>query len=190
MFIPADGQPMEGYEQAKAMIEARGGDVRPRAHRPAACFAWLFGGARGGGADDDEEGGGEVAMGRGGIRAGRSNLQVASAAPDPIAAARGNVPRGPTFLQAPETVSAGIVDVRAGGARAAAPAPAETARVAPPAPAAPPPPAAPAPPVAPTAQLVAAVVETDRAPTRMEALRKARSPPSSPPRCRRVNRPT
>ena len=59
VFIPADGQPMAGYEQARAEIEARGQQVqvaRADGASPAGggLFSWLFG-ARGGGADDDEE---------------------------------------------------------------------------------------------------------------------------------------
>ena len=59
VFIPADGQPMPGYEQARAEIEARGGQVQV-AGGGFGIFSWLFG-ARGGGADDaEEEGGGEA----------------------------------------------------------------------------------------------------------------------------------
>ena len=62
VFIPADGQPMPGYEQARAEIEARGGDVVvARSGGGFNLFSWLFGGPRGGGADDAEEGGSEVA---------------------------------------------------------------------------------------------------------------------------------
>jgi uncharacterized protein YcbK (DUF882 family) len=71
VFIPADGEPMPGYEQARAEIEARGGDVlTAHADAPKSNFgllSWLFG-ARDGGADDAEESGGAevVASGRGG----------------------------------------------------------------------------------------------------------------------------
>ncbi len=67
VFIPADGQPMEGYAEAKAMIEARGGDVQV-ASNSGGLFSWLFGGARGGGEDDAEESGAApiIASGRGG----------------------------------------------------------------------------------------------------------------------------
>ena len=58
VFIPADGQPMPGYEQARAEIEARGGQVQV-AGGGGGIFAWLFG--RGGGADDAEEAGGQEA---------------------------------------------------------------------------------------------------------------------------------
>ena len=59
VFIPSDGQPMPGYEQARAEIEARGGEVQV-AHNGAnaasggGLFSWLFG-AEAGGADDEEE---------------------------------------------------------------------------------------------------------------------------------------
>ena len=59
VFIPADGQPMPGYEQAKAEIEARGGEIQTASG--GGLFAWLFG-SRGGGADDAEESGGQEAV--------------------------------------------------------------------------------------------------------------------------------
>ena len=62
VFIPADGQPMPGYEQARAEIEARGGQVQV-AGGGFGIFSWLFG-ARGGGADDAEEEGGQEATTR------------------------------------------------------------------------------------------------------------------------------
>ena len=99
VFIPADGQPMPGYEQARAEIEARGGEVLTASNTSPNIFAWLFG-ARGGGADDAEEAGPQsvVTAGRN-VRAGNVGVVVASAAPDTITAARGNLPRGQTYLQ-------------------------------------------------------------------------------------------
>jgi uncharacterized protein YcbK (DUF882 family) len=97
VFIPADGQPMAGYEEAKAMIEARGAEVQT-ASAGGGLFGFLFGGARGGGADDDEESGGAgmIASGRGGpppqVAVGRGSFTapVAYAAapppPPPLAA--------------------------------------------------------------------------------------------------------
>ena len=88
VFIPADGQPMERYAEAKAMIESRGGDVQT-AQGGGNFFSWLFGGARGGGADDDEESGGAAVIassGRGGfaMASGRGGaVAVAAAAPEP-----------------------------------------------------------------------------------------------------------
>ena len=101
VFIPADGEPMPGYEQARAEIEARGGDVlTAQADAPKSNFgllSWLFG-ARGGGADDAEESGGAevVASGRGGA-AGGERIQVAAA--DPLAAAKRDPPQGAAFTQ-------------------------------------------------------------------------------------------
>ena len=73
VFIPADGQPMPGYDQARAEIEARGGEVQvaQRRHSPAGgggLFSWLFGARNAGGADDEEEASGVEAAptGRGG----------------------------------------------------------------------------------------------------------------------------
>jgi uncharacterized protein YcbK (DUF882 family) len=151
VFIPSDGQPMAGYEQARAEIEARGGEVLTASNTSPGFFAWLFG-ARGGGADDAEEGDGEVVVGRGGLRSTHASVQVASATPDPIASARKNIPRGATFLQAPAPDPVGapttvLADVRSGGVRAAVPV--ETARAAPP------------PPVEPTPQLIASASQTD-----------------------------
>ena len=57
VFIPADGQPMAGYELARAEIEARGGNVVTASAAGGGLFAWLFGGPRGGGSDDAEESG-------------------------------------------------------------------------------------------------------------------------------------
>jgi uncharacterized protein YcbK (DUF882 family) len=57
VFIPADGQPMPGYELARAEIEARGGDVVTASSSGGGLFAWLFGGPHGGGSDDAEESG-------------------------------------------------------------------------------------------------------------------------------------
>jgi uncharacterized protein YcbK (DUF882 family) len=98
VFIPADGQPMAGYEQARAEIESRGGAVQVASAGNAngGLFSWLFG-ARGGGADDEEENGGsEIAAGK---NAGRTNVQLASAAPDPLASAKSNLPNGATYAQ-------------------------------------------------------------------------------------------
>lgn len=89
VFIPSDGQPMDGYAEAKAMIESRGGDVQT-ASSSGGLFGWLFGGARGGGADDEEESAGSrvIAGGRGGPqivmtggRGGPAPAIVAAAAP-------------------------------------------------------------------------------------------------------------
>jgi uncharacterized protein YcbK (DUF882 family) len=97
VFIPADGQPMTGYEQARAEIEARGGEVQV-ANADAGSSAggggllsWLFG-ARGGGSDDEEDSSAAEAAPnpRGGRAAAPAPAQVASAdapAPQPSPAA-------------------------------------------------------------------------------------------------------
>ncbi len=104
VFIPADGQPMPGYELAKAEIESRGGQIQTASG--GGLFAWLFG-ARNGGADDAEESGGQEAMvavagGRGGGRSGGRSVQIADAGPAAIAQAKLNLPTGPAYASAPK----------------------------------------------------------------------------------------
>ena len=96
VFIPSDGQPMPGYDQARAEIEARGGEVQvarggANAGSGGGLLAWLFG-AKPGGADDEEEASGVDAapIGHGGHAPVPAAAQVASAdAPreDPASAA-------------------------------------------------------------------------------------------------------
>ena len=101
VFIPADGQPMPGYEQARAEIESRGGQVQTASGGGAGIFAWLFG-ARGGGADDAEESGGqETLAGARGPR-GEQRVQIADAGPAAVARAKQDLPTGPTYASAPE----------------------------------------------------------------------------------------
>ena len=68
VFIPADGKPMPGFEQARAEIEARGGEVQTASGGGiGSIFSWLFGHAgrrrrRGGvgrAGSDDRHGGGD-----------------------------------------------------------------------------------------------------------------------------------
>ena len=103
VFIPSDGQPMPGFEQAKAEIEARGGEIQT-ASSGGGLFAWLFG-ARGGGADDAEESGGQeatvAASGRGGGRSGGGGVQIAEAGPAAVAKAKLGLPTGPAYASAP-----------------------------------------------------------------------------------------
>jgi uncharacterized protein YcbK (DUF882 family) len=107
VFIPSDGQPMPGYELARAEIESRGGAIQTASKSSGFGFlSFLFGGPRGGGADDDEESGPNsvVASGPGGGgRSGKAGTtQVASApsaVPDALTSARGNLPRGQTYAQ-------------------------------------------------------------------------------------------
>jgi uncharacterized protein YcbK (DUF882 family) len=102
VFIPSDGQPMPGYEQARAEIEARGGEIQT-AGGGGGLFGWLFG-ARGGGADDAEEEGGQeaVAVARGGRNGGSGPAaQIVEAGPDAVARAKRNLPTGTTYASAP-----------------------------------------------------------------------------------------
>ncbi|MBV9910022.1 MAG: DUF882 domain-containing protein [Hyphomicrobiales bacterium] len=118
VFIPADGQPMPGYEQARAEIEARGGDVQV-AHGGGigGLFSWLFGG---GGSDDAEEsGGGEATTtvaSTGNARGGRSGgpqpqpeeapVEVADVGPAAVARAKRNLPTSQAYASAPEPAPA------------------------------------------------------------------------------------
>lgn len=116
VFIPSDGQPMEQYAEAKAMIESRGGDVQT-GNSSGNLLSWLFGGARGGGADDEEETGGSAVIlgGRGGPmvmaggRGGAAPALVAAAEP----AASSNTPPPNTASVEPPTpkddVAGGVV---------------------------------------------------------------------------------
>ena len=111
VFIPADGKPMPGYEQARAEIEERGGQIQTASS--GGLFAWLFG-PRGGGADDAEEsGGGEAIVGGRGGRSGGAGVQIVDAGPEAVAKAKLNLPTGPSYASALEPAPA-----------AAAPAPA------------------------------------------------------------------
>ncbi len=80
VFIPSDGQPMPGYDQARAEIEARGEQVQvANADNNSAAggglFSWLVG-ARAGGADDEEEGSGVDAAPT--ARGGRAPIPAAA----------------------------------------------------------------------------------------------------------------
>ncbi len=106
VFIPVDGQPMPGYDLAKAEIEQRGGEVRTASG--GGLFAWLFG-ARGGGDDDAEESGGQEAVvaTNGGGRGGRGGgvaptvapVEIADAGPAVVAKAKRGLPTGPTYVE-------------------------------------------------------------------------------------------
>jgi uncharacterized protein YcbK (DUF882 family) len=114
VFIPSDGVPLPGYQQAMAEIEARGGAVfaaNAEGGPVKSLFAMLFGG----GEDDAEEGassraGAMIAAslpagGRGGAGAQSmysGQVQVASGAPDAIARAKRDLPHGETFMSAPD----------------------------------------------------------------------------------------
>ncbi len=104
VFIPSDGKPMPGFDQARAEIEARGGDVQV-ASRGGGFFSWLLG--RGGGADDAEERGGAeattaTASASGNARGGRGGgaqpqVEIADAGPEAVAKAKRDLPSGPAY---------------------------------------------------------------------------------------------
>jgi uncharacterized protein YcbK (DUF882 family) len=112
VFIPADGQPMPRYEEARAEIEAHGGNVQVASGGGiGGLFAWLFGG----GADDAEESGGQEATttvaSTGNARGGRSGgpqpqtqeppVEVADVGPEAVAKAKRHLPTGQTYASAP-----------------------------------------------------------------------------------------
>jgi uncharacterized protein YcbK (DUF882 family) len=115
VFIPADGQPMPRYAEAKAEIEARGGQVQV-AGGGFGIFSWLFG--RGGGADDAEEAGGQEATTAtamtGNARGGRGGggpqaapqVEVADAGPEAVAKAKRNLPTGHAYAEPVESAPA------------------------------------------------------------------------------------
>ena len=129
VFIPADGQPMPGYEQARAEIEARGGNVQVASGGGiGGLFAWLFGG----GADDAEESGGQEATttvaSTGNARGGRSGgpqaqeppVEVADVGPEAVAKAKRNLPTGTAYASAPEPAPAAKPQAPASGPEAVA----------------------------------------------------------------------
>jgi uncharacterized protein YcbK (DUF882 family) len=118
VFIPADGQPMARYEEARAEIEARGGNIQvARGGGIGGIFSWLFGG---GGADDAEESGGQeattaTASSIAGARGGRSGggyqapepqVEVADVGPEAVAKAKRHLPMGQAYASAPEPAPA------------------------------------------------------------------------------------
>ena len=118
VFVPSDGAPLAGYELARAEIESRGGAViATTSGGGKASFgilSWLFGGGNGGGADDAEEGAGSQ---NASLKA--APVVVASSA-DAIAKAKHNLPRGETFMKAPDPVAAPpVADIAALDAKAA-----------------------------------------------------------------------
>ena len=101
VFIPTDGQPMPGFEQARAEIAARGEQVQVASGGGVGgFFSWLFGA---GGADDAEErGGGEATTATaatGNARGGRAQpqVEVAEAGPEAVARAKRDLPSGPAY---------------------------------------------------------------------------------------------
>ncbi|WP_158817111.1 DUF882 domain-containing protein [Methylocapsa sp. S129] len=115
VFIPSDGVPLPGYQQAAAEIEARGGAVYAASAEsggPKGLFAMLFGG----GEDDAEEssphGNALIATatppassrsGGGAQTFFATQYQVASGAPDAISRAKHDLPHGETYMTAPDS---------------------------------------------------------------------------------------
>ena len=112
VFIPADGQPMDGYAEAKAMIEARGGDVQTATASGGGLFSWLFGGARGGGEDDAEDSGGArmIVSGRGGMTTVTASAGNGGSPARVETAANGPAPPPPPEATAPNPADGAITD--------------------------------------------------------------------------------
>ena len=81
VFIPADGQPMPGFDEARAEIESRGGAVQTASAGTFNIFTWLFSN-HSGGADDAEESGPNSVVTNGG-----KAIAVAKVQPTPVAVA-------------------------------------------------------------------------------------------------------
>jgi uncharacterized protein YcbK (DUF882 family) len=118
VFVPSDGVPLPGYQQAAAEIEARGGNVYAASAESGggkSLLAMLFGG---GGEDEAEEGSAHgSAMIASGVASGGGRLgggggaqtfftsqqyQVASGAPDAVSKAKRDLPHGETYMTAPD----------------------------------------------------------------------------------------
>ena len=108
VFVPADGSPMPGYEQARAEIEARGGSVfaaSAYAGHSKSLFAMLFGGGEDE-AETEEQVVSAAPRGRGGgvvnfaamAQPSSAGEQVAVAQPDPVTKAKRDLPKGETFM--------------------------------------------------------------------------------------------
>jgi len=117
VFIPADGQPMPGYDLARAEIESRGGDVMTAgASNGLGIFSWLFGGPHGGGSDDaDESSDGSASLiASNGMTHGRSGggsyIAVADAS---SASTRGQPARAPAAPQPQAQPEPTVADVDA-----------------------------------------------------------------------------
>ena len=123
-FILADGQPMPGYDLAKAEIEQRGGQIQTASG--GGFFAWLSG-IFGGGSDDAEEAAAQEVGGRCSKRARQSFWRRAGRARGPAVeiaswSGRGgesqarHLPTGPAFAgpapAAPRPARAGLMGPR------------------------------------------------------------------------------
>ncbi len=117
VFIPSDGVPLSGYQQAAAEIEARGGAVyagSTEAGGGKSLLAMLFGGGEDEAEESSPHGSAMIASGvaSGGGRLGggggaqtfftSQQYQVASGAPDAVSKAKRDLPHGETYMTTPE----------------------------------------------------------------------------------------
>ncbi len=125
VHIPSNGQPLAGYEQARAELEARGdsfsyptaGEVKSKGF-----FAWLFGGG-------DEEGDAESARGdtrRGGQRVAALDRGASGAVPTPLTDISGSKDAGARAFNLSSGVAGRGAPPYASPVAAARPAPAPT----------------------------------------------------------------
>ena len=115
VFIPSDGVPLPGYQQAAAEIQARGGAIYAMSGEPGGgknLLAMLFGG----GEDDEEENGQSrrTVGGRGGASAQpilTAQNQPADSQAEPVAGPRRDSPRVDAFLRSPDTTPTAAIVV-------------------------------------------------------------------------------
>ena len=122
VFIPADGQPMPGFEAARAEIEARGGDFQTANSGQFNLLSWLFSN-HGGGADDAEEFGPEsVVTSTKGVVASKGRHGKEAAQQETVAAAEQPAPT-PAAVQVASVDPAAASDATVDAAPVAPPAP-------------------------------------------------------------------
>ena len=105
VFIPADGQPMSGFEEAKAEIEQRGGQFQTASSGTFNLFTWLFSN-HSGGADDAEESGPDSVVTHGG-----NAVAVAKAEKTPPAAATAVAQAAPAAAPTPDAAPVTVASV-------------------------------------------------------------------------------
>ena len=110
VHIPANGQPMPGYEAARQEIASRGGTDLPPAQESGGFFAWLFGGGNNntvGAAREDEE---------------DRRTAVAAAAPPPAERRRAREPEPqPEPVAVAKVADTQVADTQVADTRVAAP---------------------------------------------------------------------
>jgi uncharacterized protein YcbK (DUF882 family) len=113
VFVPSDGVPLPGYQQAAAEIEARGGAVyaaSAEAGGGKSLFSMLFGGGEDEAEENSPHGNALIAStppassrsGGGAQTFFMTQNQTASGVPDPISKAKRDLPRGETYMTAPD----------------------------------------------------------------------------------------